>query len=38
MIHGLVVDLIVPAVKSKDHDVRAEGLLCLGLSCLLDKV
>ncbi|KAI5479984.1 condensin complex subunit 3 [Pseudohyphozyma bogoriensis] len=37
MVHGLVLDLIVPAVKSKDHAVRAQGLLCLGLGCLLDK-
>lgn len=38
MVHGLVVSLIVPAVRSKDYEIRSEGLLCLGLGCLLDKV
>jgi hypothetical protein len=38
MLHGLVAELIVPAVKTKDFDVRAQGLICLGLCCLLDKV
>ena len=38
MLHGLVAELIVPAVKTKDEEVRAEGLICLGLVCLLDKV
>lgn len=38
MLHGLVAELIVPAVKTKDYDVRAQGLICLGLCCLLDKV
>ncbi|GAA5984097.1 hypothetical protein JCM11641_000312 [Rhodosporidiobolus odoratus] len=37
MLHGLVAELIVPAVKTKDYDVRAQGLICLGLCCLLDK-
>ncbi|GAA5884953.1 hypothetical protein JCM6882_007168 [Rhodosporidiobolus microsporus] len=37
MLHGLVAELIVPSVKTKDYDVRAQGLICLGLCCLLDK-
>jgi condensin complex subunit 3 len=37
MLHGLVAELIVPSVKTKDYDVRAQGLVCLGLCCLLDK-
>ncbi|POY70728.1 hypothetical protein BMF94_6138 [Rhodotorula taiwanensis] len=37
MLHGLVAELIVPAVKTKDYEVRAQGLICLGLCCLLDK-
>ncbi|GAA5901902.1 condensin subunit YCG1 [Sporobolomyces salmoneus] len=37
MLHGLVAELIVPAVKTKDFEVRAQGLICLGLCCLLDK-
>lgn len=38
MVQGLVIELIVPAVKTKDVEVRAAGLRCLGLACLLDKV
>jgi hypothetical protein len=38
MLHGLVHELIVPSVKTKDVEVRAEGLICLGLCGLLDKV
>ena len=34
---GLVHDLIVPSVKSKEPEIRENGLLCLGLCCLLDK-
>ncbi|BGP22271.1 condensin complex subunit 3 [Rhodotorula toruloides] len=37
MLHGLVAELIVPSVKTKDYEVRAQGLICLGLCCLLDK-
>ncbi|KAK4702820.1 condensin complex subunit 3, partial [Phenoliferia sp. Uapishka_3] len=37
MVHGLVFELIVPAVKSKDHEIRAQGLVSLGLCCLIDK-
>ncbi|KAL8290386.1 hypothetical protein RQP46_002644 [Phenoliferia psychrophenolica] len=37
MVHGLVFELIVPAVKSKDHEIRAEGLISLGLCCLIDR-
>ena len=35
--HGLIPQLIAPAVRSKDAQVREQGLTCLGLSCLLDK-
>ena len=38
MLHGLVGELVVPAVKQKDVEVRTAGLLCLGLVSLLDKV
>ncbi|WFD32261.1 chromosome condensation complex Condensin, subunit G [Malassezia sp. CBS 17886] len=34
--HGLIPQLIVPAVKSKDAVVREQGLVCLGLCSLLD--
>jgi len=30
--------LIVPAVRSQHEVIREAGLMCLGLSCLLDKV
>lgn len=36
-IHGLIPQLIAPAVKSKDARVREQGLSCLGLCCLLDS-
>lgn len=35
--HGLIPQLIVPAVRSKDAVVREEGLVCLGLCSLLDE-
>lgn len=35
---GLVHELIVPSVKSKEPLIREQGLMCLGLCCLLDKV
>lgn len=38
MLHGLVTELVVPAIKQKDTEVRASGLICLGLVALLDKV
>ncbi|WFD36640.1 chromosome condensation complex Condensin, subunit G [Malassezia cuniculi] len=34
--HGLIPQLIVPAVKSKDATIREQGLACLGLCSLLD--
>lgn len=34
--HGLVSQLIAPAVKSKDESIRQQGLACLTLCCLLD--
>ena len=37
-LHGIVHELIVPAVRSKEPEVRANGLVCLGLCSLLDKV
>ncbi|KAK0545135.1 chromosome condensation complex Condensin, subunit G [Tilletia horrida] len=36
-VHGLIPQLIAPAVKSKDALVREEGLVCLSLCALLDK-
>ncbi|CAD6966810.1 unnamed protein product [Tilletia controversa] len=36
-LHGLIPQLIAPAVKSKDALVREEGLVCLSLCALLDK-
>jgi hypothetical protein len=38
MLHGLVTELVVPSIKQKDSEVRASGLVCLGLVSLLDKV
>ncbi|WFD43046.1 chromosome condensation complex Condensin, subunit G [Malassezia psittaci] len=35
--HGLIPQLIVPAVRSKDAVVREEGLISLGLCSLLDE-
>ncbi|GAA5928774.1 hypothetical protein JCM3775_004631 [Rhodotorula graminis] len=37
MLHGLVAELIVPSVQTKDYEIRSQGLVCLGLCCLLDK-
>ncbi|PWZ02560.1 ARM repeat-containing protein [Testicularia cyperi] len=34
--HGLIPQLIAPAVRSKDAAVRELGLACLALCCLLD--
>ncbi|CAO1628711.1 unnamed protein product [Sympodiomycopsis kandeliae] len=36
-IHGLIPQLIAPAVRSKDASIREQGLFCLGLCCLLDS-
>lgn len=36
-IHGLIPQLIAPAVRSRDASVREQGLFCLGLCCLLDS-
>lgn len=35
---GMIHELIVPSVKSKEPEIREQGLLCLGLCSLLDKV
>ncbi|SPO20133.1 related to Condensin complex subunit 3 [Ustilago trichophora] len=35
--HGLIPQLIAPAVRSKDAPVRELGLMCLALCCLLDR-
>ncbi|KAJ1031134.1 hypothetical protein NDA18_002353 [Ustilago nuda] len=35
--HGLIPQLIAPAVRSKDGTVRELGLTCLTLCCLLDR-
>ncbi|KAF8605217.1 hypothetical protein BDV93DRAFT_543748 [Ceratobasidium sp. AG-I] len=36
-LHGLVPDLIIPSIQSKDPKLRERGLVCLGLCCLIDK-
>lgn len=36
-LHGLIPDLIAPAVRSKDPSLRESGIICLGLCCLLDN-
>ncbi|KAF7725065.1 hypothetical protein EC973_000472 [Apophysomyces ossiformis] len=36
-VYGLINDLIVPSVQSKEIVLREEGLHCLGLCCCLDK-
>lgn len=38
MLHGLLPELIVPAVRSKTPELREGGIVCLGLICLIDKV
>ncbi|EST10071.1 Nuclear condensin complex subunit 3, C-terminal domain protein [Kalmanozyma brasiliensis GHG001] len=35
--HGLIPQLIAPAVRSKETPVRELGLMCLALCCLLDR-
>ncbi|KAG8917004.1 hypothetical protein FRC02_003417 [Tulasnella sp. 418] len=35
--HGLLPELIIPAVRSKEPLMRERGLVCLGLCCLIDK-
>lgn len=35
---GVVHEMIIPAVRSKDAAIREQGLLCLGLCSFLDKV
>ncbi|KIY72680.1 hypothetical protein CYLTODRAFT_19435 [Cylindrobasidium torrendii FP15055 ss-10] len=37
ILEGLIADLIVPAVKSKDIVMREKGLISLGLCCLIAK-
>lgn len=36
-LEGLIQELIVPTVQSKDAALREQGLVCLGLCSLLDK-
>lgn len=36
-LEGLIQELIVPSVQSKDAALREQGLVCLGLCSLLDK-
>jgi condensin complex subunit 3 len=36
--YGLLNELIIPSVQSKEVVLREEGLHCLGLCCCLDKV
>lgn len=36
--HGLLPDLIIPAVRNKDEPaLRDQGLVCLGLCCMIDE-
>ncbi|EIW69906.1 hypothetical protein TREMEDRAFT_30304 [Tremella mesenterica DSM 1558] len=36
--HGLLPDLIVPAVRNKDEPaLRDQGLVCIGLCCMIDS-
>ena len=37
-LYGVLNELIVPSVQSKEAVIREEGLHCLGLCCTLDKV
>lgn len=37
--HGLLPDLIIPAVRNKEEPaLRDQGLICLGLCCMIDEV
>ncbi|KAG8972407.1 hypothetical protein FRC05_010118 [Tulasnella sp. 425] len=36
-LHGLLPELIIPSVRSKDPLLRERGLTSLGLCCLIDK-
>ena len=37
--HGLLPDLIIPAVRNKEEPaLRDQGLICLGLCCMIDSV
>lgn len=39
MFHGLLPDLIIPAVRNKEEPaLRDQGLVCLGLCCMIDTV
>ncbi|OXC68612.1 hypothetical protein AYX13_02817 [Cryptococcus neoformans] len=36
--HGLLPDLIIPAVRNKEEPaLRDQGLICLGLCCMIDE-
>ncbi|KAG8985209.1 hypothetical protein FRB93_006052 [Tulasnella sp. JGI-2019a] len=37
VLHGLLPELIIPSVRSKDPLLRERGLMSLGLCCLIDK-
>ncbi|TFK38229.1 nuclear condensing complex subunit [Crucibulum laeve] len=34
---GVLQDLVIPAVQSKDLDMRSKGFVCLGLCCLIAR-
>jgi condensin complex subunit 3 len=37
--HGLLPDLIIPAVQNTEEPaLRDQGLICLGLCCMIDAV
>jgi condensin complex subunit 3 len=35
---GILAELIIPAVKSKDPSMRERGMITLGLCCLIHRV
>jgi Nuclear condensing complex subunits, C-term domain len=35
---GILAELIIPAVKSKDSAMRERGMIALGLCCLIHRV
>lgn len=37
-LEGILAELIIPAVKRKELALRAQGLISLGLCCLIAKV
>lgn len=38
MLEGILTELIVPAVKRREMQLREKGLISLGLCCLIARV